>query len=739
MGALLIALIGFVVLLLGPIIGAIVSFLRIRTLRAEMDELYARVRALEHGVEGARAKSAEGAARAPSAPPAPIAAAPVAPAPVAPAPSAPLAPPAPAPSAPLAPLAPSRRPPPSEAADSLESRIGGRWLLNVGIAAIVIGVAYFEKLAIDNNWITETARVIQGGVFGALLIGAGEWFVRRGYRGYGQMIVGGGVAVMYVSVYAAFNYYRLIDRPVAFVLLVAISALGAYLADRHNSQGLAIFAVGGGFVTPFLLPGNTDPQAVLFTYDAILIAATVYLAGRREWPGLHLVSYLFTLITVAGWADRFWRFDYQHYLRTELFFTLFCVMFVAIAMRCRRDGAPAARFAAMFLWTAPAAYYLASLVVLGPHAVALLVWLICVMSIGAVLSVRLAPWMGLAVWAAVAVPLLGWTQAYGGPDWLAPGLATIAGVYVIALAAQLQIIGAGERINPPEIAWLHLNGLATFAAAYLLLEDTHVALTGPLAAAFAAWHGVLAGVLLGRSRDHALHFTALAFSLLTIAVALQFDGPAVIVGWAAEGAAIVALGLHERRDWLRLAGGTLFGVAVLSLFALLGTSIPANYTVALNPRAISTALVVALCYGIALLHHRYPDRHGARPAMGAGLLAAQFVTVALLTHEIAAFFRVRQVAFTGELLTSVTWGAYATALILVGLYRRYAPFRYFGIALFAITIVKVFFGDLAHLQQIYRVLSFIGLGLLLLLTSYLYQRMRGTLLAEEGPAEEARG
>ena len=597
----------------------------------------------------------------------------------------------------------------------------------------MIGVAYFEKLAIDNNWIGETARVLQGGVFGALLVAAGGWFARRGYRTYGQMITGGGVAVMYVSVYAAFNYYRLIDRPPAFMLLVAISALGAWLADRHNSQGLAVFAVGGGFITPFLLPGHTDPQLALFTYDAILVAATVYLAGRRSWPLLHLVSYLFTLVTIAAWADRFYRpLDYPHYLRTEFFFTLFAVMFVAIAMRCRRDQGPAARFAAMLLWTAPAVYYLASLVVLGPHAVALLVWLIAVMLIGAVLSVRVAPWMGLAIWAAVAVPLLGWTQAYGGPQWLTPGLAAIAGIYVIALAAQLQIASGAERASLAELPWVHANGLAAFAAAYLLLEDTHVAVTGPLAAAFAAWHGALAAFLLARSRDYALHFAAVAFSLFTVAVALQFDGPAVTVAWAAEGAAIVALGLHERRDWLRLAGSGLFAVAVARALELLTTSPPANYTVLLNVRAASTAFVIALAYLIAWLHRRYADRGGNTLGIGTGLLVAQFLTVALLTHEIRGFFAVRRIPFRGELMTSVTWGAYATGLIVAGLYRRYAPIRYFGIALFGITILKVFFGDLAQLQQIHRVLSFIGLGLLLLLTSYLYQRTRDRLFEKEG-------
>ena len=757
----LLAFLAVLVLVLGPTIAAIVSYLRIRALRTEMDALHARVDELERDWRTRRAQEAPArvpvapvapetrAASAPISPEAPVApATPVAPpapaappAPVAPtAPAAPLAPAPQAPGAPLAPLAP--RPWSSDAgrADSLESLIGGRWLLYIGIAAIVIGVAYFEKLAIERRWISEIARVLQGGVFGALLVAAGGWFIRRGYRVYGQMLMGGGFAVMYVATYAAFNYYRLIDRPVAFVLLVAISAAAAFLADRQNSQGLAIFAVGGGFVTPFLLPGNTDAQVVLFTYDAILVAGTVYLAQRRAWPFLHVLSYLLTLITIAAWAERFYvPSRYPHYLRTELFFTLFCVMFVAIAWRCRRDDTPAAGFAAMFLWSAPAAYYLASLLVLGSHAIPLLVWLICVMLLGAVLSVRVAPWIGFAMWGAVAVPLLGWTQTYGGPNWLTPGLAAIGGIYGIALAAQLQISRAGDRMAANDIAWLHLNGLATFAAAYLLLEDTHVAVAGPLAAVFAAWHGVLAAFRLGRSRDQALHFAGLAFSLLSIAIALQFDGPAVVVGWAAEGAAIVALGLRERRDWLRVAGGVLFGVAVTKALGLLLTPPPANYSVVLNPRAAGTAVVIALSYGIAWLHRTQWDRRWTKEAIDAALLVAQFLTVVFLTQEIRAFFAVRHIPFRGELMTSVTWGTYATALILAGLYRRYAPFRYFGIGLFGLTILKVFFQDLAHLEQVHRVLSFIGLGLLLLLTSYLYQRMRGSILAEESRPEGSAG
>ena len=660
-----------------------------------------------------------------------------------------MAPPAPPAPARPAPLAPSATPAPAAAAaaraaaaapESLESRIGGRWLLNIGIAAIVIGVAYFQKWAIDYNWITPTMRVIQGAIAGAVMIVAGGRFARRGYDFYGQMIAGGGVAVLYVSTYAAFNYYQLIERPTAFVLLAAISALGAWLADRHESQGLAVCSVTGGFVTPFLLAGNTDAQVALFTYDAILVAGTMFLAGRRDWPSLHVVSYVLTLVTIAGWADRYYvPSRYPHYLRTELFFTLFCAMFVTIAVRMRRSESPLAQAAAVLLWTAPVAYYLASLVVLAPHPTAMLVWLIAVTITGAVASARVATWIGLAISAAVAVPLLGWTQTYGGPAWVTPGLATIAGIYVIALAAQFRVMGAADRMRPAEIAWLHLNALSAFAACYLLLEDTHIAVTGPLAAAFAAWNGVLAAAVLKHDREYALHFAALAFSLLSVAVALQFDGPAVTVGWAAEGAAVVALGLHERREWLRLSGAALFTLAVVRTLELLTTGPAANHMVVLNPRAACAAVVIGLSYLIAWLHRRYQEPEARDWGVGSGILVAQLLTVSLLTSEIYAFFEVRNSPFTREVMTSVTWAAYATALIVVGLYRRYVPIRYFGIGLFAITILKVFFGDLAHLQQIYRVLSVMGLGLLLLLTSWLYQRMRGALLRPEGDPEPRSG
>jgi uncharacterized membrane protein len=613
-----------------------------------------------------------------------------------------------------------------EEPESLETQIGTRWLLYIGVVLMVIGVAYFEKLAIDKRWIGETARVVQGAVFGLALVYGGLRFVRAGYDTYGQMIAGGGAAILYLSTFAAFNYYHLIGQAAAFIVMVGITGMVAWLADHLDSQGLALFAVGGGFGTPFLLPGTTDAQVALFGYDTILIAGTMVLSQRRSWPGLNIVSYVFTLLTVAFWADAF--YTSQKYLRTELFITLFCAMFLYVHQQTRRAAGPAAQAATMVLWTAPVAYYLASWVILMDHGTAMLIWLVALMLVGGILSERFGTMAGFAVWIAVTVPLLLWTVVYTAESWRNPGLTTIAAVYLIALAAQLRQTFSypdqpGE-MGIADAAWLHLNGLLMFAAAHFLITTRNLDVTAAVAFGFALWQGGLAALLWNVRRDQALHFAALGFTLLSIAIALEFDGAPVTIGWTVEGAVVIALGLRERKEWMRLAGAGLFLVALQLTLTMLAATRSIDEAVLFNARAAAAACVIALSYAIAWLHYRDGEAPDRELALGASLLIAQFVTLALLTSEIHGYWARYEGHFARELMVSVTWGAYATALIVIGLQRRYAPIRYFAMVVFGITILKVFAFDMADLERIYRVGSVIILGLLLLLTSYLYTRSK---------------
>src|SRR4029078_981940 len=118
-------------------------------------------------------------------------------------------------------------------------------------------------------------------------------------------------------------------------------------------------------------------QVALFGYDAILVAGTMYLAHRRNWPLLNVVSYVFTLLTSAGRADPL--YTREKYLRTELFLTLFCGMFLYILHECRRSKSDGAQLGALLLWTALAAVHSVTPRVWRPvgrvYAVALCLWL----------------------------------------------------------------------------------------------------------------------------------------------------------------------------------------------------------------------------------------------------------------------------------------------------------------------------------------------------------------------------
>jgi uncharacterized membrane protein len=112
-------------------------------------------------------------------------------------------------------------------ARGLEEAIGGRFLLYVGTVVLVLGAAFFLKYAFDREWITESMRVVLGGAVGMALVVGGLRLGRAGYDAYGQMLTGGGLAVLYLAIYAAFGFYGLIGSGLAFTLLTMVTIVSA--------------------------------------------------------------------------------------------------------------------------------------------------------------------------------------------------------------------------------------------------------------------------------------------------------------------------------------------------------------------------------------------------------------------------------------------------------------------------------------------------------------------------------
>src|SRR5262249_53141372 len=308
--------------------------------------------------------------------------------------------------------------------------------------------------------------------------------------------------------------------------------------------------------------------------------------------------------------------------------------------------------------------------------------------------------------------------------------------YLLNLAGIFAVLpNAIATFGEADIALLHLNGLVTYFGLYLLFGSRYAGVDATVAAGFAIVNLICALVVRSRSRDQALHFIALACTFAMIVMALELSGPWITIGWATEAVLVTWLALHERRAWLRVAGLALFAAAVGRLVALQMAPPVAGQLLLLNARGLTGVFVVALTYGLAYLHKRYrEDTTRVSVDFAAFVILASVLTLAVLTTEINANWHVydarrtstfasMSMRFAREMTLSLTWAVYATILVIVGLVRRYAPIRYFAMTVFAVTIFKVFAVDLAELDRIYRVLSIIGLGITLLVTSYLYQKL----------------
>ena len=613
------------------------------------------------------------------------------------------APPPPTPPTPMPTPTPLAAPPvvaaqraPSSEHEALESRIGSRWLLYVGVVAIVIGVSYFEKLAIENHWVNETWRTIQGGIAGLLLVGGGLRIVKNGYPRYGQILAGAGVAILYVSTYAAFNFYYLIGHPAAFVLMTAITALSAWLADSQRSQGLALVAVSGGFATPFLLPTGVDAEAALFGYDAVLIAGTMLLARRRDWPALNIVSYGFTVLTFLSWAALFYA--PSKYLTTELFLTLFCAMFLYGIHASYRFVSASARLQRAVLWTAPFGYHVLSLANLFEHSSALLVYLVVLALVGVLVASRTNSRIRLVFWLAVAAPLLAWSASHGQPSWLTGGLSAWAGVYILNLAGLFEsTLGDESDFALADIALLHVNGLGAYLGAYLLIEPIREVICAPLAAVLALLNIGLGYVVRKQRREESLHFVALAFTLFTIAIALRFDAAWITCGWATEGVVLAWLGLRERRQWLRAGGLALFGAAIARLGLAQLSEPTVGEVVLLNSRGLSGLFVSGLTYLLAYLHNRYDYGVERKTEVAAGLVLASLLSLAVAVSEIGAYWQLHvRPPFEPAAQMIIASILAGTGIVWLGLQRKEEWVRAVGAAVLAIAMFALFTIQLAQ-------------------------------------------
>lgn len=180
--------------------------------------------------------------------------------------------------------------------DGLESLVGGKLLNRVAILVLLFGMAYFLKYSFDNNWIGITGRIIIGLLGGIAFLTTGDIAMGRGYRYFSQGLSGGGIAVIYLTTFAATNFYHVFSPALAFGLLALAALAGGMLSVRQNAFGVAVLSTLGGFLTPFLIGGKSSSPLLLLTYITILDLVVLYLAKYRNWRSLNLLSFAGTAL-----------------------------------------------------------------------------------------------------------------------------------------------------------------------------------------------------------------------------------------------------------------------------------------------------------------------------------------------------------------------------------------------------------------------------------------------------------
>jgi len=212
-----------------------------------------------------------------------------------------------------------------------------------------------------------------------------------------------------------------------------------------------------------------------------------------------------------------------------------------------------------------------------------------------------------------------------------------------------------------------------------------------------------------------------------------------VVLWALGSAAMLGVGVRARSRAWRLTGLGVLAVGLCAALGLFSRGVADEFVLYLNLRFATCLLAVLVVFAFAYVLGRYREvcGEGEQPlakalyGIGALLLLAVLSADAYL-YSLKTATDPQHARWSSQMALSIVWSVYAVALLAVGFWRRVRVVRLVALGLFGVTAVKLVLVDLAVLQQLYRILSFLVIGVLMIGASYLYHRVEKHLEAQWG-------
>jgi uncharacterized membrane protein len=627
------------------------------------------------------------------------------------------------------------RPDPGRTDFSISDLVGGRVLAWIGGIATLVGIVLFLALAISRGWLTIDARVVGAGIASAALGAAGIWLHgRRGRTEASVVLVGAGTAGLFATLVVAGNVYDLIPPLAAVDASIVVGGLATVLAVRWAGRAIGALGLLGALMSPVLVGAPPGPATTAVVALASGCAVWTVISQRWGWLGLAAV-----LAAAPQWG--WWILNGQPVAIDLGVLSWFAALGIAAAV-----GLPARSSRGR---TAISPLLLAGLsaCLVGPvgwvalervsTSVVAALWLAGLAAIHLVLGLQRAPRVSIStslrrlligigvILTDVAFGLLtsgielaiGWGAAAVGFAWLtrgALGRGTDNGLLGLATGAHIALtLIRVLLIVPPGLVGGN-SGLVSLLA------------VGVLAASC-----LVSGQLISVTRWRLdLAFNTLGLAAVAYLTSQVLTGPELVAAWAAEATALGQLARRTGDDLARYAGLGFLALAALHTLAI--EAPPAALLTGVKSLTDAAIALGALALASLRIGRTRPGDAPSRRALlaaGAGSLL-YLASAAIITtfqpvgagQEIVLLdLSVRQ---EGQVLLSACWSLTGLVALIVGLRRNRPAVRNAALGLLLVTVAKVFAYDLSTLTSLYRVASFIALGLLLLSGAFAYQRLR---------------
>lgn len=640
-----------------------------------------------------------------------------------------------------------------------EDTVGKRWMTWVGALALFLSCGFFLKHAFDSGWIGPTGRVILGLFSGCVLLFLGDNFLRKRMSALGQGLMGAGLAILYVSIFAAFSIYKLMPQSVAFGTMVIVTTAGMCLAVFHNAMPLGFLAVLGGFLTPPMLSTGRDPRDALFAYMLLLDLGVLGVAFFKTWRPLSVLAFAGSWLLFAGWYINFHKDSAL--VPTLVWASIFYLIFLLIPFvyKFRKKEATTIEQFGLSLSNAVVAFTIFYILLYKDYKHALGFMSVTMSASYLILAYltrtripgdkkALFGFAGMCVvFLTLAVPLHlkfhGVTMAWSieGPVLVFLGYlfryrpVRIAGMAVLVIAA-FRLFAFHWPLHK-ELYYLFWNtrfaaamSIALASLVYSIIHyrnrDKSTTMDKYLMASSAMFGAFLALIICHAELDKWLQFKAveidwnrdyLRFSILKFL-------------WSLGALGFIAASFRFKFKYFLFSSLLALAVAGIIGIQLYEIRMYEDRVIFLNLRFASCAFGSAMLFFAAYVALKFADDWDMTKynILNIILSVSCLALLMLLSAEVYTYFYETSLSTIrgrrlGQMSLSAVWGLYAIAAIVIGFLKELRPLRLAGLGLLAITAIKALILDLAGLDQIYRIISFVILGAAMIGASFIYHRL----------------